>query len=102
MSNDGQKFQQRILYHGENYGRSPVELGSTVLWTSTNKYIPSTYGTPYQLTIPKSTPDVTFDAKGKYWASLSDISNNKYRRTDDIVKDLLKDNNTATIKMLLM
>lgn len=106
MSKDGSKFQKRIMYHGDDNfylgiggkDMTPEVLGSKTLWTSTNKHLPVTYGSNhYQLTIPKETPNIVFDADGRFWNNLSAPSSYKYRNTNDVSLDLLKDDNTVNI-----
>lgn len=106
MSNDGKKLSRQRLFHGDDNmfmdidGKdvTPEKIGNTVLWTSTNKYLPHTYGNRhYELTIPESVPNKIFDAKGRNFNDFIDISDYKYKNTDDIIDDLLKDNNVVTI-----
>lgn len=106
MSNDGKKLSRQRLFHGDSNmfmdidGKdvTPEKIGNTVLWTSTNKYLPHTYGNRhYELTIPESVPNKIFDAKGRNFKDFIDISDYKYKNTDDIIDDLLKDNNVVTI-----
>lgn len=60
--------------------------------------MPATYGSNhYQLTIPKGTPNIAFDAEGSFWNNLSVPSSYKYHNTNDVSLDLLKDNNTVNI-----
>lgn len=110
MSKDGQKLQQKPLYHGDsdhyvnNSGEdvTPQEVGSKLLWTSTNKYVPVTYGgNQYQLTIPRETPNVVFDAEGHLWNNLHAPSGYKYITTNDVSYDLLKNNNTVNINNVI-
>lgn len=105
MSKDGGKLQKRILYHGDDdtylsHGMdvTPETIGNKILWTSTNKYLPATYGSNrYQLTIPNGVSNTVFDAEGRFWNNLSAPSGYKYRNTNDVSLDLLKDNNTVNI-----
>ena len=106
MSKDGKKLQKRIMYHGDDKfytwengeDITPETLGNIVLWTSNNKHLPQTYGSNhYQLTIPKETPNVAFDAEGRSWNDLSTSSNKKYHNTNDVSSDLLRSNNTVNI-----
>ena len=106
MSNDGKKLSRQRLFHGDSDmfmdidGKdvTPEKIGNTILWTNTNKYLPHTYGNHhYELAIPKSVANKTFDAKGRNWNDLVDISDYKYRNTNDVFDDLSKDNNVVTI-----
>ena len=106
MSNDGKKLSRQRLFHGDSDmfmdidGKdvTPEKIGNTILWTNTNKYLPHTYGNHhYELAIPKGVANKTFDAKGRNWNDLVDISDYKYRNTNDVFDDLSKDNNVVTI-----
>ena len=106
MSNDGKKLLRQRLFHGDSDmfmdidGKdvTPEKIGNTILWTNTNKYLPHTYGNHhYELAIPKGVANKTFDAKGRNWNDLADISDYKYRNTNDVFDDLSKDNNIVTI-----
>ena len=106
MSNDGKKLLRQRLFHGDSDmfmdidGKdvTPEKIGNTILWTNTNKYLPHTYGNNhYELAIPKGVANKTFDAKGRNWNDLADISDYKYRNTNDVFDDLSKDNNIVTI-----
>lgn len=106
MSNDGKKLSRQRLFHGDSDmfmdidGKdvTPEKIGNTILWTNTNKYLPHTYGNHhYELAIPKGVANKTFDAKGRNWNDLADISDYKYRNTNDVFDDLSKDNNIVTI-----
>ena len=106
MSNDGKKLSRQRLFHGDSDmfmdidGKdvTPEKIGNTILWTNTNKYLPHTYGNHhYELAIPKGVANKTFDAKGRNWNDLADISDYKYKNTNDVFDDLSKDNNVVTI-----
>ena len=106
MSNDGKKLSRQRLFHGDSDmfmdidGKdvTPEKIGNTILWTNTNKHLPHTYGNHhYELAIPKGVANKTFDAKGRNWNDLTDISGYKYKNTNDVFDDLSKDNNVVTI-----
>ena len=106
MSNDGKKLSRQRLFHGDSDmfmdidGKdvTPEKIGNTILWTNTNKYLPHTYGNHhYELAIPKGVANKTFDAEGRNWNDLTDISGYKYKNTNDVFDDLSKDNNVVTI-----
>ena len=106
MSNDGKKLSRQRLFHGDSDmfmdidGKdvTPEKIGNTILWTNTNKHLPHTYGNHhYELAIPKGVANKTFDAKGRNWNDLTDISGYKYKNTNDVFDDLSKDNNIVTI-----
>ena len=106
MSKDGKKLLKRRLFHGDNnlYPDSnggdvtPEVLGNKVLWTSTNKYMPYSYGNNhYELTIPEGMTNCTFNAEGRNWNNLRAPSSFKYDDTNDVANDLLRDDNTVTI-----
>lgn len=106
MSKDGKKLSEQRLFHGDSDifvdfdGKdvTPEKIGNTILWTNTNKHLPHTYGNHhYELAIPKGVVNKTFDAKGRNWNDLADISDYKYKNTNDVFDDLSKDNNIMTI-----
>ena len=106
MSNDGKKLSRQRLFHGDSDmfmdidGKdvTPEKIGNTILWTNTNKHLSHTYGNHhYELAIPKGVANKTFDAKGRNWNDLTDISGYKYKNTNDVFDDLSKDNNVVTI-----
>ena len=106
MSNDGKKLSRQRLFHGDSDmfmdidGKdvTPEKIGNTILWTNTNKHLPHTYGNHhYELATPKGVANKTFDAKGRNWNDLTDISGYKYKNTNDVFDDLSKDNNVVTI-----
>lgn len=106
QSKDGQKLLQKPLYHGnsniyintDGNDVTPSTLGKGVLWASSNKHLPLTYGNKhYTFAIPKGTPMVEINAGGKNWNNLKGL-NLGYKDTNDISWDLLNNDNTVRIK----
>lgn len=108
QSKDGQKLMQRPFYHGDTNVYSdidgndvtPEKLGEGVLWTSSNKHLPLTYGNHhYTLTIPKNTQMVGINTEGRNWNNLKNL-NLGYNNTNDVSWNLLNNDNVVEIKML--
>nr|DAG91838.1 MAG TPA: Lysozyme [Crassvirales sp.] len=106
QSKDGQKLLQKPLYHGDSKAYTNIDgnditprtLGKGVLWASSNKYLPITYGNNYYtFTIPKGTPMVEINAGGRNWNNLEGL-NLGYENTNDISWDLLNNDNVVRIK----
>ena len=106
QSKDGQKLLQKPLYHGnsniytniDGNDVTPSTLGKGVLWTSSNKYLPLTYGNKhYTFAISKGTPMAEINAGGRNWNNLKGL-NLGYESTNDVSWDLLNDDNVVKIK----
>lgn len=73
------KFEKTPLFHGDSdiyrqgdLDMTPIVMGRRRLWTSTNKYLPQTYGNKqYILTYPKDTPVSSVDAHKRTWRYIS-------------------------------
>lgn len=107
QSKTGQQLTQKPFYHGNSDswvypdGRDVTaeRLGEGVLWTSSNKFLPITYGNNhYTLSIPKSTKMPSVDAQGHLWNGLSKSG---YRTTNEVSYSLLRDNNAVEIKNVI-
>lgn len=109
QSKEGQQLMQKPFYHGDTYrftdmdgnDVTPERLGEGVLWSSSNKYLPLTYGNHhYTLSIPKDTKIVGIDAQGRNYNNLESLGLG-YKKTDDVTWDLLSDDNVVGIKNVI-
>lgn len=109
QSKEGQQLIQKPFFHGDTYRYTDIDgndvtserLGKGVLWSSSNKFLPLTYGNNhYILSIPNNTKMLSVDAQGRNWSDLKGLGLG-YDNTNDISYSLLDNNNAVEIKNVL-